>query len=130
MESRYAESLIRILNRRRENLGISQARLAKMVGVSLPTMQRFFSGQARDVRFETIAKVAEVLGMSMGLQETMSESALTLRQAKERAKKLAQLVQGTSSLEKQGLSDESLESIENQFMLDLLKMPNSHLWSE
>jgi len=40
-------------HRRRENLGISQARLAEMAGVSMPTVQRLLSGSHHAVSFDT-----------------------------------------------------------------------------
>lgn len=123
------DKIITQLNHRREHLGISQSRLAEMVGVSLPTIQRFFSEQGANVSIETASRIAEALGMTLTPKETISEQALLENRAKEKAHMLAHLVQGTSALEAQGLSAASYKHIERKLFYDLMAGSRRKLWS-
>ena len=57
------------LNQKRQHLGISQANLAEMTGLSLPTVQRFFAEEDNNVSLETTCKIAEALGFTIGIKE-------------------------------------------------------------
>jgi len=122
-------SVVQKLNLRREHLGISQSNLAEMTGVSLPTIQRFFSEDGGTVSFETACKIAEVLGCSLDANEVVNERSLLERQARIKARWLASIVQGTSSLEAQGLNKQSLTHVEEKFYHKLLGGSRRKLWS-
>ena len=81
------------------------------------------------VAFETVAKIAEILGVSLSLQEDVPEEQLLMQRARARAKELAVMVQGTSSLEAQGLSPSAIKTIEQRLLHELLKGSRSRLWS-
>ncbi|MDU0989262.1 MAG: helix-turn-helix transcriptional regulator, partial [Enterococcus faecium] len=48
----------------REKLGYTLEELSKLVGVSAPTIQRYESGEIKNVRRDKIAKLAEALKVS------------------------------------------------------------------
>lgn len=52
------------LRERRKELGLTLAEVAKRVGVSEATAQRWESGNIKNLRHERIVKLAEVLGLS------------------------------------------------------------------
>ena len=122
-------NIVQKLNLRREHLGISQSILADMTGVSLPTIQRFFSEDAGNVSFETACKIAEILGCTLDTNETVNEQSLLEKQARAKARWLASIVQGTSSLEAQGLNKKSLAGVEENFYHKLLAGSRRKLWS-
>jgi predicted transcriptional regulator len=123
------DPFVRKLSDRRENLGISQNMLAKMTGVSLPTVQRLFTGN-KNTSLDTVSKIANALGLSLGFSNAKREEEVIAERARMKAKQLAKMVQGTSALESQGLDKDALESIENKILHQLLKGSRSQLWSD
>lgn len=117
------------LNHKRQQLGISHARLAEMSGVSLLTVQRFFSQENENISFATICKMADVLGVDIVARETMSTQKMLERRAREKARELANVVQGTSALEAQGLNAAALNEIENGIFYTLMNGSRRALWS-
>lgn len=122
-------NIVRQLNQRREHLGISQNRLAEMTGVSLPTVQRFFSDQGANVSIETASNIAQALGMALAPKEIIHEQKLLEEQARKKAHALATMVQGTSALEGQGLSASSYKAIESRLFHELMAGSRRKLWS-
>lgn len=64
----------------RENLGYTLEELAKLVGVSAPTIQRYESGEIKNVRRDKIANLAKALNVSpsylMGWEDENEEPIL------------------------------------------------------
>lgn len=62
----------------REKLGYTLEELAKLVGVSAPTIQRYESGEIKNVRRDKISKLSKALEVSpsylMGWDEDLEES--------------------------------------------------------
>ena len=63
----HQEVLIRALKERREVLDITQEHLAELAGVGLRTLKEIESGKGNPT-FETLNKLAEVLGMELILE--------------------------------------------------------------
>ena len=59
--------LIVTLKKRRELLGVTQEHLAELSGVGLRTLKALESGKSNPT-FETLTKLAEVLGMELKLE--------------------------------------------------------------
>lgn len=123
------DNIVQTLNQRREYLGISQPQLAAMTDVSLPTIQRFFSDKGANVSYETVSKIAHVLGIALTSKPIMDEHKLLEQRAREKAHALAAIVQGTSSLEAQGLPKHSLQGIEQKIFYELMSGSRRKLWS-
>jgi transcriptional regulator with XRE-family HTH domain len=63
----HQEDLIRALKERREVLGVSQDHLAELAKVGRRTLKGIESGKGNPT-FETLNKLAEVLGMELKLE--------------------------------------------------------------
>jgi transcriptional regulator with XRE-family HTH domain len=127
------------LDSRRQEAGISYAALAELSGVSHPALQRLLTGKVEAPAFTSVAAVARVLGMgavrflddgSIKFDSTMSAQALRERQARKKAERLAALVQGTSALEGQALSEVDYQAMVEAMCRELLAGSNHRLWSE
>ena len=59
--------LIEALKKRRDVLGVTQEHLADLSGVGLRTLKALESGKSNPT-FETLSKLAEVLGMELKLE--------------------------------------------------------------
>jgi len=63
----HLEELIRILKKRRKELGVTQEHLAELSGVGLRTLKALESGKSNPT-FKTMSKLADVLGMELKLE--------------------------------------------------------------
>ncbi|MFP4487078.1 MAG: helix-turn-helix domain-containing protein [Campylobacterales bacterium] len=110
--------LISKIKDRREELHISIENLAKLSGVGIRTLNRFFAGD--DVKLSTVEKITNILGLDFAGNEIVSLKELKKRRAKEKALLMASLVQSASALEMQGLEDDSLGKIISNFEKEFL----------
>lgn len=110
--------LIKKIEQRKEQLRVSEENLARISGIGTRTFNRFFADD--DVKLSTIEKVTNRLGLDFADNEVISLKKLQKQRAKEKARLLASLVQGTSALEMQGLEEEFLQKIVYQFERELL----------
>ncbi|CAM2938361.1 helix-turn-helix transcriptional regulator [Flavobacterium frigoris] len=63
----HFEELIKSIKERREELQVTQETLAELSGVGLRTLKQFESGKGNPTLL-TLSKLADVLGMEVGLQ--------------------------------------------------------------
>lgn len=63
----HLKELIQAQKKRREVLGVTQEHLAELSGVGLRTLKALESGKSNPT-FETLNKLAEVLGMELKLE--------------------------------------------------------------
>jgi transcriptional regulator with XRE-family HTH domain len=63
----HQKDLIKTLKERREVLGVTQEHLAELANVSLRTLKSIESGKGNPT-FDTLNKLADVLGMEMKLE--------------------------------------------------------------
>ena len=110
--------LINKIKDRKEQLHISIENLAKLSGIGIRTLNRFFAGD--DVKLSTVEKITNILGLDFAGNEIVSLQELKKRRANEKALLMASLVQSTSALEMQGLEDDSLKKIINNFEKEFL----------
>lgn len=118
------------LERRRRELGISQSGLAERSGVSLPTVQRILTGRSPAASVENTLAIAHALGMELDATPTASASEVLEHQAREKAKKLVRMVQGTSALEAQGVSNQQITEMIQRTVGELLKGSRRRLWAQ
>lgn len=69
----HQEELIKALKDRREALKVNQEYLAELSGVSLRTLKAIESGKGNPT-FDTLNKLAEVLGMELKLEVKKTNS--------------------------------------------------------
>jgi predicted transcriptional regulator len=97
---------------RRVSVGITVDNLSKLSNVGAKTIMRFFAGE--DVKLSTVEKVTNVLGLDFAGNEVIDIKTLKEKRAEEKALYVVSLVQDTSSLEMQGLEDESIKKLLNK----------------
>jgi transcriptional regulator with XRE-family HTH domain len=122
--------LLRNLDERRRDLGLSYEQLSKRCGVSRPTVQRILSGHHSAASFANIVAIADTLGLRLRFDSRVDARDLKREQAQRKAKKLVALVQGTSGLEGQAVGEGDFNSMVEQTTHELLAGSKRRLWSE
>ena len=111
--------LITKIEARRKKLNITIVNLSKLSGLGVRTVNRFLVG--KDVKLSTVERITNLLGLDFAGNETVTFQELQKRRAKEKALFMVSLVQGTSSLEMQGLEDDSIKkmllNMEKEFLI-------------
>ena len=132
---RASSNLFERLNGRRRALGMTHAALALRSGVSVPTVKRMLGGSAGGgagggggASFAHVAAVAEALGMPL-TAEPVDADAMRLAAAREKAERIARLVQGTSALEAQAVDEAEYRRLVERSVHELLAGPPRRLWS-
>ncbi len=100
--------LVQKIKKRKEQIGITIENLSTLSNVGVRTLNRFFAGD--DVKLSTVEKITNVLGLDFAGNEIVDTKTLKQKRAKEKALYIISLVQDTSSLEKQGLEQEVLDT--------------------
>lgn len=121
--------LLRELDARRNDLGMTYAALAKRTGLGTRTVQRVLAGGEGAANFRSVLAIAHALGARLSL-EGEDINAVRLRQAQQKAAKLVSLLQGTSALEAQGLDEKEKAVAEQRTVRDLLASRRSVLWDD
>jgi DNA-binding phage protein len=121
--------LLRELDTRRNDLGMTYAVLAKRTGLGTRTVQRVLTGREGAANFRSVLAIAHSLGARLSL-EGEDINTVRLRQAQQKAAKLVSLLQGTSALEAQGLDEKEKAVAEQRTVRDLLASPRSVLWDD
>ena len=124
-----AQNLSTRLNQRRQDVGVTFALLAQRTGLSLRTVQRVLSGEENDPGFGTVVSIAEALGVSLRF-EADDPDEFRRKRAEQKADQVLALVQGTSALEAQALSDESKRRLKERTVHELLAGPRRKLWAD
>jgi transcriptional regulator with XRE-family HTH domain len=118
------------LNERRERLGVSCSVLAKRVGVSLRSVQRILSGEEANPGFSTVAKLAGELGVGVRFDDEVDVRTIRRRQAERKAERILAIVQGSSALEAQALSRQTLRELREKTINELLAGSPRKLWAD
>jgi transcriptional regulator with XRE-family HTH domain len=133
-----AKAQFRDLDSRRRELGIPYSALAEMSGVSQPVIQRLLSGKLEAPRFPSVVAVARALGLhelqflgdgSIKFHSKVDAQTYRAQQARKKARMLVGMVQGTSALEGQAVSQSDYESMVERTYHELLAGSNHRLWS-
>ena len=112
------KDLVNKIKKRKQKLNITIENLAKISGIGIRTLNRFFAGD--DVKLSTVEKITVVLGLDFAGEEITSLKELQQHRAKEKAIFMASLVQGTSALERQGVEKYILDRMVDQFEQEFL----------
>ncbi len=122
------KDLISKVIKRKKALNLTIEQIANLTGLGYRTVARFFGGA--DVKLSTVEKITNILGLDFAGNEIISKEKLLEKRAKQKALYIVSLVQDTSSLEEQGLSNnrlkELLEFTKNQFLNENRKL----LWAD
>ncbi len=123
------------LESRRRALKMSRMALARRAGLSVPTLNRVFAGQANPT-IETLFALADALGVEFRIANNLIEpkeltSAHDFRKAvaEKKAKQLVKIVQGTAALESQAVAKSDEDRMVQQTVYELLAGPSRRLWA-
>ena len=111
--------LVQKIKKRKEQIGITIENLSTLSNVGARTLNRFFAGD--DVKLSTVEKITNVLGLDFAGNEIVDTKTLKQKRAKEKALYIISLVQDTSSLEKQGLEQEVLDTFIKEVKKEFLE---------
>ena len=109
---------------------MSYQQLSKRCDVSRPTVERILSGRHAAASFANIMAIAQSLGLDVRFETKVDARKLKREQARQKAKKLVGLVQGTSGLEGQAVGEKAIESMVEQTTHELLAGSKRRLWSD
>lgn len=119
------------LDNRRKELGLSYAALSQRSKVSQATVVRLLSGRNPHISLQNVVAIAEALGFELVLSSTVSVHELRKQQAREKARRLVALMQGTSGLEAQALvSSEDIDDMTDETACELLSGSSRRLWGK
>jgi len=116
------------LDQRRRALGLSAELLAQRAGVSRSTVIRVLEDPAGST-LGNVLKVLDVLGLALEVRPVAKPEDLRRRQALAKAERLVRLVQGTSALEGQGVSESKRKAMVRDTAEDLLRGSRRRLWA-
>ena len=122
----YMIHLARELDTRLKNLGMTQRQLAARAQVGLATVQRVLRG--RSATLDSISKVARALGLEVDVRVREEINDLRLRQARQKARRLVGLVQGSAGLEGQAVDERALHEMVERTARELLEGRARVLW--
>ena len=111
--------LVQKIKKRKNQIGITIENLSTLSNVGTRTLNRFFAGD--DVKLSTVEKITNVLGLDFAGNEIVDTKTLKQKRAKEKALYIISLVQDTSSLEKQGLEQEVLDTFIKEVKKEFLE---------
>jgi hypothetical protein len=126
------------LDARRRELGIPYSALTELSGVSQPVVQRLLSGKLQAPRFLSVGAIARALGLrelriledgSIKFESDVDAASFRAQQARNKARKLVGMDQGTSGLEGQAVSKVDYESMVDRTYHKLLAGTTFRLWS-
>ncbi len=119
--------LVKQIIARKEQLNITIENLAKLSGVGVRTVNRVLANE--DVKLSTIESITNLLGLDFAGNEIVPLDELKKQRAREKAIFMASLVQGTSTLEMQGLDKENVNNIISMYEKEFLDGEYSNtLW--
>tara|TARA_R110002072_G_scaffold260238_1_gene418737 strand:- start:907 stop:1287 length:381 start_codon:yes stop_codon:yes gene_type:complete len=106
--------------------GMTYSVLADRSGVSVATLKRMFSNTPKNVSFANVLAVAEAFGVSITLSV---DEDIRRKRAEVKARQIISMVQGTSALEAQALSESQIERMVEKTVHELLAGSNRKLWA-
>ncbi len=119
--------LIKKIRQRKKEMGITVDNLAQLSGIGVRTVHRLLSGD--DVKLSTVEKITETMGLDLAGNTIVPLNKLREQRARQKALHLATLVQGTSTLEKQGLNPKGIDQVIKLFEHALLNgQYRNRLW--
>jgi transcriptional regulator with XRE-family HTH domain len=117
------------LAKRRKELGIPYAALAARSGVSVATAKRILSGQLGNASFDHVAAIARAMGLALGLVEESSATDYREEAARQQARRLVRMVQGTAGLEAQAVDAKAAKKMERESVHRLMAGSPRRVWA-
>ncbi len=123
-----SQDILKQLDDRRIELGMSIAALAHHAGLSKATVQKALRGRGTD-SFDTMRAIDEVVGIGVVGARNRTAGAVMQRQAQSKAKHLVELVAGNSALENHRITVERACDLERVTAEELLRGAKLALWA-
>jgi len=120
--------ILAVLDKRRRELGLSIANLARHAGLGVATVQRALRGRGTD-SYAVICAMAGVLGVRIGIVGESTVSAVRRRQADGKAQWLVQLTRGNAALENRFITEKDAAQFRRGASQRLLRGSNYALWA-
>lgn len=111
-------------------LGLTNAEISKISGVSKTTVDRVMAGRHDRATFANIARIAAALEMDVRFVPIESADAVLERRAKIKAKRIVDSVQASSGLEAQALGARELQQMTKRTVHELMAGPRRRLWQD
>lgn len=118
------------LQARRQALGMSYADLARLSGVSLATVNRFFGSPSPKTALDTVLRLADVLGLRIQVTARDSVYRMKERSGTGLAQALLGGVAAASALEAQNITPKDRDDLLAETTNRILAGPPRHLWSQ
>jgi predicted transcriptional regulator len=118
------------LNRRRRELGLTHAALAKKSGVSLMTVKRILTRGVKHANFGNVVAVAQALAVDVQFVAHETSRKLREKLARQLAKRIVSMVQSTSALESQAVNQDDIDDMVEQTVHELMSGSRRRLWQE
>ncbi len=117
------------LDERRRTLRMPLNELSRRADVSFSTVRRVLGGE-RGARFETVTAIGDALGvLHLNFDQARPPEKMRRLQAALKARKIVGMVQGTSALEAQAVSEQDKKLMIETTINELLCGPRSQLWA-
>lgn len=123
-----SESVLEALRVRRAALGVGLAALAERSGVAAATTERILSRRPYKASLSDVAALAAAMGLRLELTQAVDDVAWVDAAAEAKARRLVDLVQGTSLLEEQGVANAQRDQMVRETKAQLLKGSRRKLW--
>ena len=124
-----ASYIFKNLDQRRRALDMPLKELSRRANVSPSTVRRVLSGEPK-ARIEVVTAIGDALGVPrLNFSEARPPSKMRRLQAALKARKIVGMVQGTSALEAQAVSEPDKKLMIENTINELLAGPRSQLWA-
>ena len=104
--------------------------LSSRSGVPETTVKRILKEGPRKATLVNVDAIAEALGMSMKFEPVLDSLAFQQQQAQKKARRIAALVQGSSTLEEQAVGNEDVEIMVQRTVHELMAASKRKLWAD
>lgn len=118
------------LERRRRALSMTKTSVARRSGVSLPTVNRMLAGTESNPSLESVQAIAGALGLEIGVQPLQNAREFKQERAKQKARRLVKMVQGTMALESQAVTPDVLDELVGEMADQLVAAGRRRLWDD
>jgi transcriptional regulator with XRE-family HTH domain len=118
------------LDKRRLALRMSKTSVSRRSGVSLPTVNRILSGSETKPNLASVQAIAGALGLEIKIEPIQNAREFRRERAKQKAKRLVKMVQGTMALEAQAVESAILDELVEETADQLAVAGSRRLWDD
>ena len=124
-----ALGLLKFLDGRRKELGMSMRVVAERSGLGMRTVQRVLAGKEPTAKLTTVLLIADALKIALRPKDTVSAHVFRRNQALAKAAKISAMVQANSALEAQAVPKNALRELRDEMAGRLIAGSRRQLWA-